>query len=369
MWTQMEKQVPEHAGTKETPAPPESAAAQLGQIAQAAASGDSRRPLDLDAAMRERMEQKFGLDFSAVRLEESALPGRLGADAVAQGDVIRFAPGAFQPDTPAGEQLLSHELGHVVQQSRGIDPAAQAGLPFYDPAAEHGADDMARQAMSSEVSAGPVQPFSPAPAAQAPMEGNRFGQWIKRMAGGLRRRFSRSADNDVVDPDHILDDVILSSPAPIEPSAPAPTSAEPGAPAPAADETSLDDSMLLDNSDENEAAQRSGPGLLGRLFRGRKRQPHRFHVLRDIALQRRAQRQAAYEAWLAEQRAAQDQQTATEGAAAAPGPAGGEQALIDPPQVEEDPVEESSSEESSSEESSDEESSSVTFSDDDDDFF
>ena len=69
------------------------------QYLQEAAAGEQSHPLELDRQMRSRMERQFGLDFSAVQLVESDLPGRLGADAVAQGDLIRFAPGTFRPET------------------------------------------------------------------------------------------------------------------------------------------------------------------------------------------------------------------------------------------------------------------------------
>ncbi len=148
------------------------------RFVQSAINTESSRPLELEAAMRRRMEARFGLDFGAVRLEESDLPGKFGADALAQGDLIRFAPGAFQPGTEAGERLLSHELGHVVLQSRGA-PGGTPGLPLYDPAQESGAD-----ALAAQSSAGAPAAFTPAPAAQSPMQGN----WV---TGMLRRFFHK----------------------------------------------------------------------------------------------------------------------------------------------------------------------------------
>lgn len=150
------------------------------RFVQSAIDSESSRPLELEAAMRRRMEARFGLDFGAVRLEESDLPGKFGADALAQGDLIRFAPGAFQPGTEAGEQLLSHELGHVVLQSRGA-PGGTPGLPLYDPAQESGAD-----ALAAQSSAGALAAFTPAPAAQSPMQGN----WV---TGMLRRFFHKDS--------------------------------------------------------------------------------------------------------------------------------------------------------------------------------
>ena len=162
--------------------PSDTPAAEAVRSVQAAVEGEHATPIDLDGAMRERMEAHFGPGVSQVRLVQSDLPGQLGADAVAQGDLIRFAPGAFQPGTEAGERLLSHELGHVVQQGRGGAMGGAAGLPLYDSGAEAGADAIAAQAMDGGLSGG-LQSFSPAPAAQAPMLGNAFTDFFKSLFG------------------------------------------------------------------------------------------------------------------------------------------------------------------------------------------
>jgi hypothetical protein len=39
-----------------------------------------------------------------------------GAQAFAQGNDVSFSSGAFAPGTPAGKQLMAHELTHVIQQ-------------------------------------------------------------------------------------------------------------------------------------------------------------------------------------------------------------------------------------------------------------
>ena len=151
---------------------PEAERSSLPMSIRTAVAGESQRNLDLDAGMREKIERQFGLDFSGVRLVESNLPAKLGANAVAQGDLIRFAPGAFHPETARGERLLSHELSHVVQQSRGDVMDGAAGLPFYDPNTEHSADVMAERAMRGDLTAGSVRSFTPASAGQTPMLGD-----------------------------------------------------------------------------------------------------------------------------------------------------------------------------------------------------
>jgi hypothetical protein len=72
----------------------------------------------------------------------------LGAIAYTQGNDIHFAPGAYNPGTGAGKQLLGHELAHVVQQRQGrVQPTTRVnGLPVNDnPALEKEADAMAKK--------------------------------------------------------------------------------------------------------------------------------------------------------------------------------------------------------------------------------
>ncbi len=329
MWTQMEKKAPELAEAKADPVAPETAPALLGQIAQAAQGDDGpRRPLDLNTAMRERMERQFGLDFSAVRLEESPLPGQLGADAVAQGDLIRFAPGAFQPDTAEGEQLLSHELGHLVRQSQSLPQDAEPGMPYYDPAAEWGADHMAQGVPED----GAVRAFSPVPAAQAPMEGNRFSRWVRNALA----RHQDSEEGDELDDLEETEEEAAPEAAPPEetPAAPAPSQSifhragnwfrglgsrlssalgsdgedgvelndlSGGGPADTGPEArqslfSRAGGWLQDKK-QRLAAWKSRMASMGRdQSEGEYEGGYQFDVLRNIALQRRAERQAQAEA-------------------------------------------------------------------------
>jgi hypothetical protein len=70
-----------------------------------------------------RMENSLGQDLSAVRVHTSAEAGRLSdqlqAKAFTTGRDIFFQHGAYEPDTAAGQEVLAHELIHVVQQSSG----------------------------------------------------------------------------------------------------------------------------------------------------------------------------------------------------------------------------------------------------------
>ncbi|MGZ5016904.1 MAG: eCIS core domain-containing protein [Methylobacter sp.] len=79
----------------------------------------SGRPLE--PALRIDMEQRFGHDFSQVRVhsdgtaEQSAK--EVNANAYTVGHNIVFDSGRFAPGTHKGRRLIAHELAHVVQQS------------------------------------------------------------------------------------------------------------------------------------------------------------------------------------------------------------------------------------------------------------
>ena len=79
--------------------------------------------------VKQRMEDSFGTDFSSVRVHpESSKAPEVGALAYTQGTDIHFAPGQFKPETSTGQQLLGHELTHVIQQSEGrVQPTTEIG--------------------------------------------------------------------------------------------------------------------------------------------------------------------------------------------------------------------------------------------------
>lgn len=102
-------------------------------------------------AVKQRMEDSFGTDFSSVRVHpDSSKAPEVGALAYTQGTDIHFAPGQFKPDTAAGQELLGHELTHVVQQAEGrVQPTTEiGGMPVNDnEALEHEADVRGAQAV------------------------------------------------------------------------------------------------------------------------------------------------------------------------------------------------------------------------------
>ncbi len=101
--------------------------------------------------LKANMESAFNTDFSDVRVHpDSGKATEVGALAYTQGTDVHFAPGQFKPESSAGQQLLGHELTHVVQQGQGrVKPTGEvAGLPVNDsPDLENEADRMAKKAL------------------------------------------------------------------------------------------------------------------------------------------------------------------------------------------------------------------------------
>lgn len=73
----------------------------------------------LPQAVRQKMEAAFGAAFGDVRVHVGPQAAALGALAFTRGSDIHFAPGRYNPYTSQGEQLLRHELAHVLQQRAG----------------------------------------------------------------------------------------------------------------------------------------------------------------------------------------------------------------------------------------------------------
>lgn len=88
-----------------------------------------------------KMETAFGADFSRVRVHIGPQAARIGAIAFTTGNDLYFAPGHYQPDTIRGQQLIGHELAHVIQQRQGRARAPSSGvLVLQDHALEAEAD-------------------------------------------------------------------------------------------------------------------------------------------------------------------------------------------------------------------------------------
>lgn len=110
----------------------------------------------MPAPVQAKMERAFGVDFSSVRVHEGPDAGERGAHAFTQGEHIHFAPGRYHPTSHEGQELLGHELAHVVQQRAGRVAVPQAkresgAAPINaDPALEAEADLMGARAARGE---------------------------------------------------------------------------------------------------------------------------------------------------------------------------------------------------------------------------
>ena len=102
-------------------------------------TGEMAAPPDLEASInnergggqamaeniRQSMEQAFGADFSGVKVHTNAQSDQLNrsiqARAFTTGQDVFFRRGEYNPKSRGGQQLLAHELTHVVQQNGGIE--------------------------------------------------------------------------------------------------------------------------------------------------------------------------------------------------------------------------------------------------------
>jgi hypothetical protein len=128
--------------------------------------------VDLPDAMREKMENAFGADLSAVKLYESQSVEDAGANAVTQGSNIAFAPGMLDFTSYGGQALLGHEISHVVSQARG----EVSGSGFLnDHALEARADREGAMAASGQQISAPSTAMSGVTAAPAssPMQASK----------------------------------------------------------------------------------------------------------------------------------------------------------------------------------------------------
>jgi hypothetical protein len=154
-----------------SPSVPTAEAARVAALggAPAASSGGSALPDGVGS----RMERLFGRDFTAVRVHQGPEAAALGARAFTRGNDIHFAPGQYAPETPAGQELLGHELSHVVQQSQGrvAAPQAKGGIVTADASLEQEADEHGARAARGErvAGAGPAGSGSTV-AANAPIQ-------------------------------------------------------------------------------------------------------------------------------------------------------------------------------------------------------
>jgi len=85
-------------------------------------------------SVRQPMEQAFGADFSGVKIHTDSQSDQLNrsiqAKAFTTGKDVFFRQGTYDPGSQGGQELLAHELTHVVQQTGGqVAPIQKKGQP------------------------------------------------------------------------------------------------------------------------------------------------------------------------------------------------------------------------------------------------
>ncbi|XHX77665.1 MAG: DUF4157 domain-containing protein [Stenomitos frigidus ULC029] len=86
--------------------------------------------------IRQPMEQAFGADFSRVKVHTDTQSDQLNrsiqAKAFTTGQDVFFRQGAYEPGSRGGQELIAHELTHVVQQNGGAVQRSQLQPSFHD---------------------------------------------------------------------------------------------------------------------------------------------------------------------------------------------------------------------------------------------
>ena len=130
----------------------------------------------------------LGAELSAVRVHTDAradgLARSLQAEAFTHGPDVFFSAGAYAPTTPRGQDLLAHELAHVVQSASG-SPTRPAGtlVGRADDAAERHADEAATAAVAALRQ-------TPAAGSSDPVPGSARVSAAAAVDGTVRRRLS-----------------------------------------------------------------------------------------------------------------------------------------------------------------------------------
>ena len=122
----------------------------------------------LPEAVQRKMETFFGTNFSDVRVFMGPQASSIGALAFTLGSNIYFAPGQYDPHSVRGQQVLGHELTHVIQQRAGRvrNPQGFGIAVVQDHALEAEADRLGMRVAAQPMPAGARQVAPPPVAAR-----------------------------------------------------------------------------------------------------------------------------------------------------------------------------------------------------------
>lgn len=128
--------------------------AKKGQHPDSSAGKTTNSFANLNMSLQAKMQNSFSTSFQDVDIHQNdASATRMGALAYTQGNNVHFAPGQFNPNTQGGQELLGHELTHVVQQREGrVQPTKQGkGKAVNDsPTLENEADNIGNKAANGQ---------------------------------------------------------------------------------------------------------------------------------------------------------------------------------------------------------------------------
>ena len=157
------------------------------------------RSLDLPDTLRSRVRTQFGLNMDSLRVKESAQVADLGANAMAQGNIISFAPGVFNPNTSSGQEIIGHELHHITEQARGLGSNIEGSNIHYNPSSES-ASDAAGRAFATGFAQGEGAGFAPSvtpvAASAAPVQGKGIRSFLSKIFGQKRRQRQNQVPGD-----------------------------------------------------------------------------------------------------------------------------------------------------------------------------
>lgn len=115
----------------------------------------------LAPSLQRSMEQAIGADFGGVKIHTDARSDQLNrslqAKAFTTGQDVFFRKGAYNPGSKGGQELIAHELTHVVQQSGNTLQRARATLVQRKPDDEPAPADQSEEPVAAGGAAAPAK--------------------------------------------------------------------------------------------------------------------------------------------------------------------------------------------------------------------
>jgi hypothetical protein len=165
----------------------------------------------LDSDIAENMGNRLGQDFSGVRVhtspEAAALSDQLSAQAFTTGQDIFFGEGTYSPGSSGGQELLAHELTHVVQQGSGAVTSEAGKMTVNEPgdAFEQQADAISHSDFSAQpAKGGSVQREGNSTEDEEPGAGQKIEQEQEEENVLLKRKEGEYPIQRIDDEEHLL---------------------------------------------------------------------------------------------------------------------------------------------------------------------